>query len=109
MKVIKKLLTIFLLLIIYSYITNILNLKSNLILLEDEEYKFKTCHFIAVSETASVSSGNESNYKIELKLFGKVNLKTIDVTKIKNLEVIPSGDIIGLKLYTNRSISSRNV
>ncbi len=101
MKNLKKLLTTFLFLFFYAYIVNISNLESNIILLEGEEYKFNTCPFIEVAETTSVLSNEESNYKIELNLFGKINLKTIDVTEIKDLEVIPSGEVIGLKLYTN--------
>lgn len=101
MKNFKNILTIFLFLFFYAYIVNISNLKSSIVLLEGEEYKFNTCPFISVTETASVSTANQVGYKIELKLFGKVNLKTIDVTEIKDLQVIPSGEIIGLKLYTN--------
>ena len=101
MKNFKNILTIFLFLFFYCYVVNITNLKSNIVLLEKEEYNFKTCPFINVFETASVSNNNEENYKIELKLFGSLNLKTINVTKIKDFEVIPSGDVIGLKLYTN--------
>lgn len=101
MKNLRKLLAIFFILFIYSYIVNISNLESNIILLEGEEYKFNACPFIDVTETAIVSSNDEANYKIELKLFGKINLKTIDVTEIRDLEVIPSGEVIGMKLYTN--------
>lgn len=101
MKKLRYILTIFFILFIYSYIVNISNLKSNIILLEGEKYNFNLCPFINVSETTSVSYNNENKYQIELKLFGKVNLKEISVTEIKNLEVIPSGEVIGLKLYTN--------
>lgn len=101
MKKLRYILTIFFVLFIYSYIVNISNLKSNIILLEGESYKFNICPFITISETASVSYNNENKYQIELNLFGKVNLKKISVTEIKNLEIIPSGEVIGLKLYTN--------
>lgn len=101
MKKLRYLLIIFFVLFIYSYIVNISNLKSNIILLEGEKYTFNTCPFIKVFETASASYNSENKYQIELNLFGKVNLKTISVTEIKNLEVIPSGEVIGLKLYTN--------
>lgn len=101
MKNLRYILTIFFILFIYSYIVNISNLKSNIVILEGEHYYFNVCPFITVSETASVSYNNENKYQIELKLFGKVDLKEISVTEIKNLEVIPSGEVIGLKLYTN--------
>lgn len=39
--------------------------------------------------------------KIEVKLFGLLDVKDIDVTSIENYEVVPVGKIIGLKLYTN--------
>lgn len=101
MKNLRKILAIFGVLILYAYFVNIVNLASKVILLQGEKYSFNTCPFIEVTETASVSNNEESNYNIELNLFGKYNLKTISVTEIKNLEVIPCGDVIGLKLYTN--------
>lgn len=101
MKKIKILLTIFVVFVLYAYFVNIVNLASSVVLIEGEKYSFNTCPFIDVVETASVSNSNESNYNIEVNLFGNINLKTIDVTEIKNLEVIPCGDVIGLKLYTN--------
>lgn len=39
--------------------------------------------------------------EVEFSLFGKISLKNINVTKIENVEVVPIGKIIGLKLYTN--------
>ena len=63
MKRLRIILTIFLLLFIYCYIVNITELKSNVVLLEGEKYKFNICPFIKVSETANVVSNNESNYK----------------------------------------------
>jgi len=101
MKKLRYVLTIFFVLFIYAYIVNISNLQSNIVLLEGEKCCFHVCPFIDVSETSSVSSNSENRYQIELNLFGKINLKTISVTELKNLEIIPSGEVIGLKLYTN--------
>ena len=101
MKNLRKILAIFGVLIIYAYFVCVVNLDNNVILLEGEKYSFNICPFMKVTETAAVSSNNESKYTIELSLFGNINLKTIEVTEIKDLEVIPCGEVIGLKLYTN--------
>lgn len=52
-------------------------------------------------EVATVSNENVNKTKIEVNLFGLVNVKDIDVISIENYEVVPVGKIIGLKLYTN--------
>lgn len=101
MKKLRKILAIFCVLIIYAYFVSIVNIDTKVILLEGEKYKFNTCPFIEITETVPVSNNNELNYNMELNLFGKYNLKTISVTEIKDLEIIPCGDVIGLKLYTN--------
>ena len=61
----------------------------------------KTVFGLKVSQIATVSKENINKTKIEVKLFGLVNVKNIDVTSIESYEVVPVGKIIGLKLYTN--------
>ena len=62
---------------------------------------FKTIFGINTSEIAKVSNENVNKTKIEVNLFGLVDVKEIDVTSIESYEVVPVGKIIGLKLYTN--------
>ena len=54
-----------------------------------------------MSQVAMVSNENVKKTRIEVKLFGLINVKNIDVINIENYEVVPIGKIIGLKLYTN--------
>ena len=39
--------------------------------------------------------------ELEVSLFDKIKLKTINVNVIEDVEVIPVGEIVGIKLYTN--------
>ena len=39
--------------------------------------------------------------KLEVSLFDKIRLKTINVNVIEDVDVIPVGEIVGIKLYTN--------
>lgn len=93
--------TIFFLFIIYIYVVNISFLPNEVTLLSGEELKLKTIFGINTSQIATVSNENVKKTKIEVNLFGLVNVKDIDVTSIENYKVVPVGKIIGLKLYTN--------
>lgn len=101
MKKIKFILTFFLLLILYIYITFITQLPNSVILIEGERHNFKNLLGIEIQEVAEASNENINISKLEVKLLGKINLKNISVNKIKNTQVVPVGKIIGLKMYTN--------
>jgi len=101
MKRIKNILTIFILLIIYVYITNITLIPDKIILLQGEKYQIKKCYGIKTIETVSVSNSKEKGINVELSLFGKVFLKNVQVDILEKTEVVPIGKIIGLRLYTN--------
>lgn len=101
MKKLKFIVTIFILIFFYMYIVNITLLPDKIILLNEEELKIKLMPFIQKTETVKTSNENVDKKNIELKLFGKVHLKNIDVEQLENIEVIPIGKVIGLKLYTN--------
>lgn len=101
MKKFKFILTIFLLFIVYAYISFISLTPKNIILLNNEEFKIKKLPGIDVIETTMTSTDNSNITNIELKLLGIVPLKNISVTKIEKIKVVPVGKIIGLKMYTN--------
>lgn len=101
MKKFKFILTIFLLFIIYVYISFISLIPNNVFLLNNEEFKIKELPGIEKVETTLTSNGNSDITNIELKLFGKVSLKNISITKIDEIRVVPIGKVIGLKMYTN--------
>lgn len=100
MKNIKIVITILFLLIIYMYISNVTLIPKQIILLEGENYKIRTLLGIDVIQTSAVVSENGNTSQVNLNMFGNT-VKQINVTRLENVEVIPVGKIIGLKLYTN--------
>ena len=100
MKKIKIVITILFLLIIYMYISNVTLILKQIVLLEGENYKIRTLLGIDVIQTSAVVSENGNTSQVNLNMFGNT-VKQINVTRLENVEVIPVGKIIGLKLYTN--------
>ena len=100
MKKMKIVITILFLFIIYMYVSNITLIPKQITLLEGESYKIRTLYGIDIVETSSAISGNENTIKIDLSLLGK-NVREVTVNILEDVEVIPIGKIIGLKLYTN--------
>ena len=101
MKKFKFILTVFLLFIIYVYVSYVSLLPDNVISMNNEEFKLKKLPGIEISETTMTSNDNSNNINVELKLFGKLTLKNIHVNKINDIKVVPVGKVIGLKMYTN--------
>lgn len=101
MKKFKFILIIFLLLIIYSYVSFITLIPDNVILLNNEKINFKNMPAITKIETTMTSLNNSNVTNVEFRLFGNILLKTSTITKIEKIKVVPVGKIIGLKLYTD--------
>lgn len=107
---ILKIILIFILLIILVYVTNISYIPESIILFENEEFNIDIIAGLKLEETISVganigtqvSTSSQSNDKKQynLSLLG-INLKTITANVIENTKVIPLGNLIGLKLYTD--------
>lgn len=79
----------------------------NVILLENEELDLKQILGITLKESKKevLQTSNDSN-KIETKtisvsLFNLFNVKEVNVSTVKNTKVVPLGNIIGIKLYSN--------
>ena len=100
MKKMKIVITILFLLIIYMYISNITLIPKQIVLLGGENYRIRTLFGIEAIQTSAVVSENENTSQVNLNMFGNT-VKQINVTRLENIEVIPVGKIIGLKLYTN--------
>lgn len=105
------------------YSANISTLPDNVILFYGENLNLKTLYGISLEETYSSSPGlisistdasiqassefiSENNVKtgksiVTLKLFGAIPVKDISINVIPTTEVIPLGNVVGLKLYTN--------
>ena len=100
MKKFKIIITFFILLIIYVYVANITLIPNRIILLENENYKIKKFLGVDTIETVSTSSDNGNIKNVDVTLFGN-KVKNVSVETIENVEVVPIGKIIGMKLYTN--------
>ncbi len=101
MKRIKIIITITFLFLIYVYISNITLISNDIVLINGENFKYQRLPGIEISEIQETSSENYNVSNMEFKLFGMLPLKTVNVTRIEDIEVVPVGKIIGLKLYTD--------
>lgn len=103
------------------YVSDITNLPDNVVLFEGEVLNLKTVlgvdvktrfssnpnieriennQTITVSANASQDSDYTGNLNLEVSFLG-VKVKEINVDIIENIEVVPLGSLIGVKLYTN--------
>ena len=111
MKTLKKLILIFVLFFVYSYIVSIDNIPENIIIFKGEDINIDTLWGINIKsnttliETAlNINTGEfdkAGQETLTVSLFDKINLKTIDVSVLEDIEVIPNGEIVGIKLYTS--------
>ena len=116
-KRIKSIFLILFFLIIYIYVCNITLLPSNIVIFQGEEISLKTVLGIKVSrkngnygsydamQTATnlseKVSDNIGTVNLSLDLFGTIPLKKIDVSVLPRTRVIPLGNSVGMKLYTD--------
>lgn len=112
MKYLKKFVLLFVLFFIYSYIVSIDNIPINIKIFQGQNIDIPTLWGINIEkendetiETTSNLSSSTFNKigkeKLQVNLFNKIKLKTINVEVLEQIEVIPSGEIVGIKLYTN--------
>ena len=111
MKHFKRGILLFVLFFIFIYVVSIDNIPQTIEIFQGEEINIPTLWGIKISnedksiETSSTlysSTFNEiGEEKLEVSLFDKIKLKTINVNVIEDVDVIPVGEIVGIKLYTN--------
>ena len=111
MKNFKKILLILILFIILLYVTNISSIPNNLILIQGEDLNLKTLLGLNISnlngETVEAVNSDDTKIsnkigKVDLSLnFAGVTVKDLTVNVIPNTVVVPSGETIGLRLYTS--------
>lgn len=101
MKKIKFILNLFLLLLIYIYVSYISLLPDNIFLINGQKYDIKRLLGIELVEIQETSQENLESTNVEVKLLGKINIKNIKITSIDDAKVVPVGKVIGLKLYSN--------
>ena len=100
MKNLKIMITFFILIIEYIYIANISLIPNQMILLENENYKIKKFVGVDTIETVSTANDNGNTLNVDVTLFGN-KVKEVTIDTIENVQVVPIGKIIGMKLYTN--------
>jgi len=104
---IKRSLIIIILLIALIYTVNITGIPEKVILFEDEDLNLGEVFGIVLKEkqeeTIETSSNKDKigNKTITLSLFNLIDVKEIEVSTIQNVRVIPLGNTIGLKLYSD--------
>ena len=102
---IKKSLIIIFLVIILIYTVYITSIPKKILLFENEKLNIKDFFGIVIKEEntlqVSQNKNNIENKKIKISLFGVVDLKTVQVNTIERLKVIPLGNTIGIKLYSD--------
>ena len=101
MKGLRNILIIFLMLIIYAYFVSIAFLPDEVTLLSEEKYSVKTLYGTKITATSKTGASSLEKIDVDVSLFGKFDVKTISVNVLEDIEVVPIGKIIGLKLYTN--------
>lgn len=91
--------------IILLYISNISQIPKKIVLLQGEEIKIKKLYGIQLSYTSDSKEVWKNqiteNKKVDVKLLGNIKVKEVSVTVYPKVKVIPTGNLIGLKLYTN--------
>ena len=98
-KFLMKILLVFFLLIIYSYILAITNLPDNLVVFEGETISMKTLLGLNIKindETIETLSNNSQSITkqagkatLEVSLFDNINIKNVDVDVLPKTKVIP--------------------
>ncbi len=82
------------------YVANLTLIPNHIILLEKEDYNIKKFLGVDTIETVSTSNDSGNTRNIDVTLFG-TKVKQVTVDTIENVQVVPIGKIIGMKLYTN--------
>lgn len=112
MKIYKKIIIIIFLLLVFVYVCNISLLPSNYIIIQGEKLNIYTLFGLTLKQKDNYqtiqTASNINNTKINqlgktnfsLNLFNLFALKNINVNVIPKTTVIPMGNAIGMKLYT---------
>ena len=104
----KKIVLLLLLIVVLIYVTNITSIPNKIILFNGESLTLNTIFGLKKTReplitTVSGNSGNNiiNEERIKISLFNLIDVKNVSVTTIENSKVIPLGNTVGLKLYTN--------
>lgn len=111
-KIINLSIIVVILTIMLTYKSNIENIPNNIVLFEKgipniitlagikiESKETGSFNIDAGRETKETISKDEESIKLNVKLFG-IKVKEISADIINNLDVVPLGNLVGIKLYT---------
>lgn len=111
MKTLKKIYLLFVLFFLYVYIVSIDNIPDQITIFKGQDINISTLWGINIKKdknSIETSSDIKQNISKDLKnevltvnLFDNIKLKTIDVNIMEEMEVIPIGEVVGVKLYTS--------
>ena len=111
MKTLRKFCLLFVLFFVYVYTISIDNIPKNISIFEGEQIHLSTLWGVEVirkDDSIETSSNLETtifqhvgNQEFVVSLFDKINLKTINIQVMEEVEVIPVGEVVGVKLYTS--------
>ena len=108
-----KIITLILLLIIYSYVVYFQSIPDNIVIFAGESINLKTMLGLKANLTdrdkvIETISSNQTNIindagkkTVKLSLFENIFVKNVDVDVLPRTTVIPVGSIAGIKLYTS--------
>lgn len=112
-KIIWKILLIFILLIIYTYIISIQSIPDNIVIFEGESISIKKMLGLkanltekneiieTLSNNQTKTINNSGKKTVKLSLFENIFIKNVNVDVLPKTTVIPVGNIAGIKLYTS--------
>lgn len=101
---------LFVLFFLYIYVVSITNIPTQIEVFKGEKIDIKTLWGIDIIKEESIETSNNlstnvfnetGQEKLQVSLFEKIKLKTINVSVLEDVEVIPIGEVVGIKLYTN--------
>ena len=111
MKFLRRIILITILIILLIYISSITNIPDSVLLFKGENLNLKTALGITIKQEESyktVQTSVKVNKEpivekkiLKVSLLNLFNIKEVEVNEIPQTEVIPLGNTIGLKLYTN--------
>lgn len=111
MKHLKRGILLFVLFFIFIYVVSIDNIPQTIEIFQGEEINIPILWGVKISNETKTIETSSTLYsstfdeigeeKLEVSLFDKIRLKTINVNVIEDVDVIPVGAIVGIKLYTN--------
>lgn len=103
MKFKKSFFLLILLSIIFVYITNISSIPEKLILFQNEDYELNLLNGIEIAESDEknkIATNIIGNIELKLKALGIIPVKDISVSVVPEQLVIPTGEALGVKLYS---------